>query len=244
MVPQLGEAVTAPTLLVPFRRSDSGWFDYNPMVPSIPMALWHHGNDSADLQRLVELRARVDYDWRTVRSFRDKEEAGHEEPWFAFLAGDNPDYPEKILAAATPSGGAGAAASVAALVSGIDPAATVVELVNLGPEQDRTVIVQAGAFAEHTIAAMRSTACEDGSWLGSLYDYGHGEPEVIERHAEIGGPWLTVRLPASTRIRLVMRLALRSRKPSYATPFDESALRGTDEEGGPPADHRHRGTRC
>jgi hypothetical protein len=37
---------------------------------------------------------------------------------------------------------------VAALVSSIDPAVTVVELVNLGPEQDRTVIVQAGAFAE------------------------------------------------------------------------------------------------
>jgi len=284
--PQLGEAVTTPTLLVPFRRSDSGWFDYNPMVPSIPMALWHHGNDPADLQRLVELRARAGYDWRTVRSFRDKEEAGHEEPWFAFLAGDNPDYPEKILAAAQAqvrhrlarmrayrdtdvsegdihlwqqcnpvvtealvqlawggpqviyNGGLqqarvryydavrrrpGLPPSVAALVSGIDPAATVVELVNLDPEQDRTVIVQAGAFAEHAIAAMRYTACEDGSWLGSLYDYGHGEPEVIERHADVGGPWLTVRLPASTRIRLVMRLALRSRKPSYATPFDESA---------------------
>jgi hypothetical protein len=37
---------------------------------------------------------------RVVRSFRSKEEAGHEEPWFTFLAGDNPGYPEKILAAA------------------------------------------------------------------------------------------------------------------------------------------------
>ena len=40
------------------------------------------------------------YDWRTVRPFRSKEEAGHEEPWFAFLAGDDPGYPERILAAA------------------------------------------------------------------------------------------------------------------------------------------------
>ena len=40
------------------------------------------------------------YDWRTVRPFRGKEEAGHEEPWFAFLAGDDPGYPERILAAA------------------------------------------------------------------------------------------------------------------------------------------------
>ena len=111
--------------------------------------------------------------------------------------------------------------SVAALVSSIDPAATVVDLVNLDPERDRAVIVQAGAFAEHAIEAVRHTACQDGSWLGGLYDYGHGEPAVIERHADVGGPWLTVRLPASTRIRLTLRLALRTRKPSYATPFED-----------------------
>jgi hypothetical protein len=114
----------------------------------------------------------------------------------------------------------GLPASVAALVSSIDPAATVVDLVNLDPEQDGTVIVQAGAFAEHTIETVRYTACPDGSWIGSLYDYGHGEPTVIEQHAGVGGPWLTVRLPASTRIRLTLTLALRTRNPSYATPFD------------------------
>jgi hypothetical protein len=274
--------VTAPTLLVPFRHSDRGWFDFNPMLTSVPMALWHHGCDPADRERLEELRKRAGYDWRTVRSFRSKEEAGHEEPWFAFLAGDNPDYPEKILAAAQAqarhrlarmrayrdvdvaepdihlwqqcnpvvtealvqltwggpqviyNGGLqqarvryydadrrrpGLPASVAALVSSIDPLATVVELVNLDPEQDRTVIVQAGAFAEHGIEAVRYTACQDGSWLGGLYDYGHGEPAVTEQRATADGPWLTVRLPASTRIRLTLTLALRARTPSYAPPF-------------------------
>jgi len=202
------------------------------MLAAIPMALWHHSNDPADRQRLEELRKAVGYDWRTVRSFRSKEEAGHEEPWFAYLAGDNPDYPEKILAAAQAqvrhrlarmrayrradvaeadihlwqqcnpvvtealvqltwggpqviyNGGLpqarvryydagrrrpGLPASVAALVSNIDPQATVVDLVNLDPEHDRTVIVQAGAFAEHTLQAVRYTACPDhairrGSW--------------------------------------------------------------------------------
>ena len=282
--PQLGGAVTAPTLLVPFRHSDRGWFDYNPMLASIPMALWHHGDDPADRQRLVELRDRAGYDWQTVRSFRSKEEAGHEEPWFAFLVGDNPDYPEKMLAAAQAqvrhrlarmgayrdrdvaepdihlwqqsnpvvtealvqlawggpqviyNGGLqqarvryydadrrrpGLPPSVAALVSSINPAATVVDLVNLDPERDRAVIVQAGAFAEHNIEAVRYTACQDGSWLGGLYDYGHGEPAVTERHADVGQPWLTVRLPPSTRIRLTLRLALRTRKPSYAPPLGE-----------------------
>jgi hypothetical protein len=281
--PQLAEAVTAPTLLVPFRHSDRGWFDFNPMLTSIPMALWHHGCDPADRERLEELRKRAGYDWRTIRSFRSKEEAGHEEPWFAYLAGDNPDYPEKILAAAQAqarhrlarmrayrdvdvaepdihlwqqcnpvvtealvqltwggpqviyNGGLqqarvryydadrrrpGLPASVAALVSSIDPLATVVELVNLDPEQDRTVIVQAGAFAEHSIEAVRYTACPDGSWLGGLYDYGHGEPAVTEQRESVRGPWLTVRMPASTRIRLTLTLALRARTPSYATPFE------------------------
>ena len=285
-IPQLGDAVTEPTMLVPFRRSDRGWFDYNPMLVSVPMALWHHSYRLADRQRLEELREQAGYDWRIVRSFRSKEEAGHEEPWFAFLAGDNPDYPEKILAAAQAqvrhrlirmrayrdtdvpeehihlwqqcnpvvtealtqltwggpqviyNGGlqqarvryydadrrrAGLPAAVAALVSSIDPAATVVELINLDPGQDRTVIVQAGAFAEHTIETVAYTACADGSWLGSLYDYGHGEPAVLEHHADAGGPWLTVRLPPSTRIRLTLRLALRTRKPSYATPFGGEA---------------------
>jgi hypothetical protein len=113
----------------------------------------------------------------------------------------------------------GLPASVAALVSSIDPQGTVVDLVNLDPGQDRTVIVQAGAFAEHAIEAVRYTACPDQSWLGRLYDYGHGEPTVTEYRADVGGPWLTVRLPASTRIRLTLTLALRTRPASYAAPF-------------------------
>jgi hypothetical protein len=282
--PQLGPAVTVPTLLVPFRYSDRGWFDYNPMLASVPMALWHHAGDPADRQRLEGLRERSGYDWRTVRSFRSKEEAGHEEPWFTFLAGDNPDYPEKILAAAQAqarhrlarmrayrggdvaeadihlwqqsnpvvtealvqltwggpqviyNGGLqqarvryydatrrrpGLPPGVAALVSGIDPEGTVVELVNLDAEDERRVIVQAGAFAEHSIEDVRYTACEDGSWLGDLYDYGHGDPAVTERGADAGGPWLTVCLPASTRVRLTLRLAMRARRPSYTSPFDQ-----------------------
>jgi hypothetical protein len=282
--PQLGPAVTVPTLLVPFRHSDRGWFDFNPMLTAVPMALWHHANDPADRRRIEALREQAGYDWRTVRSFRSKEEAGHEEPWFAFLAGDNPDYPEKILAAAQAqarhrlarmrayrngdvaeadihlwqqtnpvvtealvqlawggpqviyNGGLqqarvryydvdrrrpGLPASVAALVSSIEPAATVVDLVNLDPVTEHGVVVQAGAFAEHTIENVRYTACDDGSWAGDLYDYGHGEPPVVERNAEVNGPWLTVRLPASTRVRLTLGLALRTRKPSYASPFDD-----------------------
>jgi len=97
-----------------------------------------------------------------------------------------------------------------------------VELVNLDAGGERRVVIQAGAFAEHVIEDVRYTASEDGSWLGDLYDYGHGEPAVIVRHADVRGPWLTVRMPASTRVRLTLRLAMRARRPSYASPFDDA----------------------
>jgi hypothetical protein len=287
--PQLGPDAATPTLLVPFRHSDRGWFDYNPMLTSVPMTLWHYSNGTGDLRRLESLREAAGYDWRTVRPFRSKEEAGHEEPWFAFLAGDNPQYPEQMLAAAQAqarhrlarmriysgidvgepaihlwqqsnpvvtealvqltwggpqvlyNGGLqqarvryydadrqrpGLPASVAALVSGIEPDATVIDLVNLDPEHSRTVIVQAGAFAEHTIGAVQYTASADDSWLGSLYDYGHGEPAVVENGADVGGPWLTVELPASTRITLTLDMGLHTRTPSYGTPFDQAGPEG------------------
>jgi hypothetical protein len=283
---QLAEDVSTPTLHVPFRYGDRGWFDYNPMLMGVPTALWHHSASAADRERIERLRAGSGYDWRTVRAFRSKEEAGHEEPWFAFLAGDDPGYPERILAAAQAqvrhrlarmehyrgmdvpeadihlwqqsnpvvtealvqltwggpqviyNGGLqqarvryydaetrrpGLPRSVAALVSSIDPEATVVDLVNLDPEHPHRVIVQAGAFAEHTIRGVGHTVCQDPSWIGGLYDYGHGRPAVTSDTTSVDGPWLLVELPRSTSIRLTLRLDLRTRPPSYRTPFDTPA---------------------
>ncbi len=280
---QLDEDVHTPTLQVPYRYGDRGWFDYNPMLMSVPTALWHHTASSADRERIEQLRAASGYDWRTVRPFRSKEEAGHEEPWFTFLAGDNPEYPERILAAAQAqvrhrlarmqryrghdvaeadihlwqqsnpvvtealvqltwggpqvmyNGGLqqarvryydaaarrpGLPPSVAALVSSIDPDATVVDLVNLDPQAPRAVIVQAGAFAEDTIRTVRHTACEDPSWIGGLYDYGHRTPAETSAVTHVDGPWLQVALPRSTRIRLTLRLDPHTNRPSYRTPFD------------------------
>jgi hypothetical protein len=218
-----------------------------------------------------------------VRPFRSKEEAGHEEPWLAFLAGEAPDYPEKILAAAQAqvrhrlarmelyrdtdvpeedihlwqqsnpvvtealvqltwggpqvvyNGGlqqarlryfdasrrrAGLPPSVAALVSSIDPQATVVELVNLDPESGCSLVVQAGAFAEHTIRTVEYSVCNETSWIGDLYDYGHRAPTVEASEAVVGGAWLRVEMPRSSRVRLTLRLDLHSNTPSYRTPFD------------------------
>ncbi|MFF5985142.1 hypothetical protein ACFY78_40580 [Streptomyces olindensis] len=286
-VVELGPDVHTPTLHLPFRHNDSGWFDYNPVTAPVPVALWHHTASDADRARLEGLREADGIDWRTVRPFRAKEESGHEKAWFAFLAGDDPGYPERILATAQAqvrhrlrridryrdldvpeadihvwqlcnpvvtealvqltwggpqvlyNGGlqqarlryhdaearrAGLPPDVAALVTSIEPEATTVELVNLSPEAERTVIVQAGAFAEHTITTVRYTTCADDSWVGDMYDYGHTEPVVTEAETVCDSAFLTVRLPASTRIRLTLRLRLRTHTPSYRTPF-------TPEEG-------------
>jgi hypothetical protein len=282
-VAQMGDDVHTPTLHVPFRYADRGWFDYNPMPMAIPTALWHHSAVPADRERIERLRESDGHDWRTVRAFRSKEEAGHEEPWLAFLAGDNPAYPERILAAAQAqvrhrlarmeryrgrdvseadihlwqqsnpvvtealvqltwggpqviyNGGLqqarvryydaqarrpGLPPSVAALVSSIEPEATTIDLINLDPEAARSVVVQAGAFAEHTIRSVRHTACEDPSWIGDLQDHGHREPAVTSVSTHVNGPWLGVELPCSTRVRLTLHLDLRDQPPSYRTPFD------------------------
>jgi hypothetical protein len=100
MVAKMGSAADRPALLVPYRYGRNGWFDYQPFPTRFALWLWWFAMESADHDRLVELRQRSGYDWRTVNSFREKEEAGHEEPWFAFLSGDNPGYPEAILAEA------------------------------------------------------------------------------------------------------------------------------------------------
>ncbi|MEV0536804.1 hypothetical protein [Kitasatospora sp. NPDC050463] len=289
---ELASDVDRPTLHLPFRRNDSGWFDYNPVTLAVPIALWHHTASEADRTRLEKLRAADGLDWSTVRSFRAKEESGHEKAWFAFLAGDDPDYPERILAAAQAQvrhrlrridryrdleveeadihvwqqcnpvatealvqltwggpqviygGGlqqarlryhdaqarrAGLPQDVAALVTSIDPEATTVELVNLSPEDERTVIVQAGALAEHTITSVRYTTCTDDGWIGDMYDYGHTEPVVGEAEATCDGAYLTVCLPASTRIRMTLRLELRTRTPSYRSPFGTPAAAANAE---------------
>lgn len=93
----LGADTESETFLVPYRHSDRGWFDFNPIQTALPVALWLASFDPADRARLQRLQELSGYNWTVVRSFCDKEQAGHEEPWLSYLAGENPDYPEEIL---------------------------------------------------------------------------------------------------------------------------------------------------
>ncbi|MFI1966429.1 hypothetical protein ACH429_20355 [Streptomyces pathocidini] len=97
---ELGEDVDRPTMLVPNRHHDTGWFDHQPPQLGLPVWLWHVGQAEEDRDRVERLRKAAGYDWRTVRAFRNKEEAGHEAPWLEYLRGENPDYPAAMLATA------------------------------------------------------------------------------------------------------------------------------------------------
>jgi len=83
--------------VVPYRYQDSGWFDYQTPTPVYPIALWNLTFQVDDWARIEHLRKTSLTDWRTVVPFRNKEDAGHEQPWLCFLNGENHRYPEKIL---------------------------------------------------------------------------------------------------------------------------------------------------
>lgn len=94
------EALTDPiSWVVPYRYGDIGWFDYQPMAPMYPGALWNVTGDDEDWDTIQEIRTKESIDWCKVTSFHAKDDAGHEQPWIAYLQGDNPDYPVQILQA-------------------------------------------------------------------------------------------------------------------------------------------------
>ena len=83
--------------LVPYRHGDGGWFDWQPMGPMHPFALWNISGETEDLARIRRLQQAEGGDWYGVASYRLKEDSGHEKPWLTFLDGLNPDYPDRIL---------------------------------------------------------------------------------------------------------------------------------------------------
>jgi len=53
---------------VPYGYRDSGWFDYQPMAPMYPTAVWNITMAAQDWQRVEQLRRADRYDWRKVLS--------------------------------------------------------------------------------------------------------------------------------------------------------------------------------
>jgi len=95
----LGRQVNG-SFVTPTQKNAEGWFNYRPMDRSYMASLWFMSRDQADWQRIEKVRLAEKSDWRAVIDMRNKMDSGHDAPWLRYLAGDNPDYPEKILASA------------------------------------------------------------------------------------------------------------------------------------------------
>jgi len=95
---------------------------------------------------------------------------------------------------------AGVPEDVAALVEKLSADSATLTLVNLNPVHPREVIVQAGAFGEHSFESVT----------------------VGERTTPIGGPLLTVRLEPGCGARLEFRMARYVNQPTLAHPWDRA----------------------
>ena len=264
----LAAAGATRSFVVPHRHGDNGWFDWQPMAAMYPTALWATSLEASDYARVERLRAVEAYDWRTVVSFRSKEDAGHETPWLRFLAGDNPDYPMATIGAAIAVAEARIAAiradradlrgvnihhwqqhnpvttealihltmggpapiynggllhvpvrhfdarakrpglppDVAALVKRVNSHGVTLELANTGSQRSREVIVQAGAFAEHSW----TRAFVNGELLPSASSCG-GVP--------VDGPHVRVVLDPGTTIELDLGHTRYASAPTMRLPW-------------------------
>ncbi|MGY6496697.1 MAG: hypothetical protein ACXIUP_00555 [Microcella sp.] len=90
---ELSDGYDNDAYLVPYRYAEEEWFDWHPVNLAPLVTLWSLTGKAHDREIIREVRDRSTFDWRTYRDFRKKEDSGHEAPWFAFLEGDNPDYP-------------------------------------------------------------------------------------------------------------------------------------------------------
>lgn len=117
---------------------------------------------------------------------------------------------------------AGLPLDVGALVTSLGEDETVVELVNLHPTEARELVVQGGAFAEHTFTevthTVRRTDREPGMHLSEAGYRAWVQEQTGEGTAKIGATHFTVRLAPCAGVRLKLGMRLFSAQPTYSSP--------------------------
>jgi hypothetical protein len=98
---------------------------------------------------------------------------------------------------------------VAALVEGLESDRTVVRLVNLSDSTAHNLIIQAGAFGEHSFTEVKF--------------FNNGFDNIVQLNSK----YLGVELPPSTSILLDIGTQLCVNKPSYAFPWHGGTIPGT-----------------
>ena len=77
---------------IPYRHNDSGWNDFRPMSPELPVQLWCMSGAASDADRIL----RIGDPDRLNHVFSARGGEGNA-GWFRFVNGNAPDYPERIL---------------------------------------------------------------------------------------------------------------------------------------------------
>jgi hypothetical protein len=81
--------------VAPHHHGDNGWYGYHPLNPTHAIHLWSLSQTMDDHDRVERIRAGAE--WTRVEDHRGKGEYNHAMPWYAYVQGDNPHYPEEIM---------------------------------------------------------------------------------------------------------------------------------------------------
>ena len=87
----------------PIRKEDGttlqqdGWFEFMPMYPSDIAHLWCMSMARSDSQRFEQTRKRSGDPFAVNSWHHTKDQGGHDWGWMAYLHGEFPEYPERIL---------------------------------------------------------------------------------------------------------------------------------------------------
>lgn len=107
---------------------------------------------------------------------------------------------------------------VAALVRKVDAHRTKLQMVNISPFEDRSVIVQAGMFGEHEFGRVSFPRRVDKDPIQPEFSV-RAEPVLEEESREVNRKFFQVHLPPGTGITLDMETRRFANKPSYAFPW-------------------------
>lgn len=248
--------------LVPHRHTDAGWTSYRPFRPQHLLQIALLSQAPQDRERVARL-PEFPQGWQVLEAGRGKGDDLHIGPWYLFLQGLCPDYPDRILdvqyqearrrmdqvrsdngdpetwdvhhwqnvnpvhteallqlTCGGPQvvyhGGLlhaklryfdadarrpGLPPDACALVTAMDATQVQVSLCNLHLAQERTLIIQGGAFGEHRIRQVVI------------------DPQGDARTREAGTRWVRVTLPPGRSLDLALHLDRYKYQPSYAAPF-------------------------
>jgi len=93
-IPMLSEVLREPSGPIVWKN---GWFEFRPIAAQYPVWLWEMTQSDGDRKLLERLLNRRSMDWKSIQEIPAKDLGGHYAAWGAYLRGEFPNYPERIL---------------------------------------------------------------------------------------------------------------------------------------------------